>query len=275
MHCVENKAFICYPISMVAKSAPCSILRILQLMEDCPMQTIVLTGSTGGLGFALANQFVRKGIGNLICVYRDEMKFQKLFGHFGSNLYSYKTFMEDDYVPLGNTIEALPGDEIVLILNAFSIAPIKLAGEYSYQEIDGMTGGNIRQNVALINEAIRRCRCRSLKLRIINLDSGATDFPLSGWGNYCASKAYLNSFLSVVALENPDFKIVSFDPGVMDTDMQRQIRETDSRVFDRVETFISYKESGRLIDPSAVAEQLIERYVSHWTATGIREKYKL
>ena len=247
----------------------------LPQMEDSGMQTIVLTGSTGGLGNALAQQIIANKNGNLICIYRDEMKFQKLFGLCSSNVYSYKTSPEDDYTQLENRINTLPTDEIVLILNAFSIIPLKLTGEYSKQDIDQMVNGNIRQNILLINEIIRICRRRSFQLRMINLDSGAADFPLRGWGNYCASKAYMNAFLSVVAAENPDFKIVSFDPGVMDTNMQKQIRDTDRRIFDQVETFISYKENGQLAAPSAVAEQLIERYVSDWTAAEIREKYKL
>lgn len=183
--------------------------------------------------------------------------------------------MEDDYKQIKTIISSLPTDEIVLILNAFSIAPIKRVGEYTNYDIEQMVDGNIKQNIILLNEIIWICRSGAYKLRIINLDSGAADYPLTGWGNYCASKAYMNAFLSVVSLENQGYKVVSFDPGVMDTDMQKQIRETDKRVFDQVDKFIAYKKNEQLLSPSVIAEQLIERYISNWQATTAREKRSL
>lgn len=239
------------------------------------MKTIILTGSTGGLGSVLAKKIIEKRCGRLICFYRNEEKFQNIFGDCKKNIYAYKTTQKDEYKELESLIPEDETDEIVLIINAFSIEPIKLIGEYSYDDIDQMIDGNIRQNVVLINEIVHICKKHTYKLRIINLDSGAADFPLSGWGNYCASKAYMNAFLSVLSLENQEYKVVSYDPGVMDTDMQRKIRETDQRVFDQVEKFIAYKENHQLSAPSAVAEQLIERYISDWTASTAREKCRL
>lgn len=235
------------------------------------MKTIVLTGATGGLGTALVKEIIDKKCGRLIAVYRDEDKYHRLFSGYDDVL-PYKTSNSDDYKSIEGIIVQSPLEEIVLILNAFSIVPIKLIGDYTSAEIDEMVHGNIRQNIMLINEMIHICKTYAYKLRIINLDSGAANFPLTGWGNYCASKAYLNAFLSVVALENEEYKVVSFDPGVMDTKMQMQIRETDKDIFDQVDKFISYKEKNQLLAPSFVAEQLVERYISNWKAEAAREK---
>lgn len=239
------------------------------------MKTILLTGSTGGLGSVLAKKIIEKRCGTLICFYRNEDKFQNIFGDCRNDIYPYKTTQEDEYKEIENIISQNETDEIVLIMNAFSIEPIKLIGEYTYDDMNQMINGNIKQNIVLLNEIVRICKKCSYKLRVINLDSGAADFPLSGWGNYCASKAYMNAFLSVLSLENQEYKVVSYDPGVMDTDMQRKIRETDKRVFDQVEKFIAYKENNQLSAPSAIAEQLIERYISNWMASAAREKCRL
>lgn len=235
------------------------------------MKTIVLTGATGGLGLEVAKEIIGKKCGRLIAVYRDEDKYNRLFSEY-HDVQPYKTSNSDDYKSIEGIIVQSPVEEIVLVLNAFSIVPIKRIGDYSYAEIDEMVQGNIRQNIILINEIVRICRTNSYKLRIINLDSGAANFPLMGWGNYCASKAYMNAFLAVVALENEDYKVVSFDPGVMDTKMQMQIRETDKSIFDQVDKFISYKENNQLFAPSFVAKQLVERYISDWKAEVAREK---
>lgn len=238
------------------------------------MQTIVLTGATGGLGSALAKEIISKNCGELICIYRNENKFRKIFSEVHTRIHPYPLSPDDTYDRLMDMISDIQTDEIVLILNAFSIIPLKRVGEYTHSDIEQMIDTNIKQNVRLINRITDLCSRTPLALRIINLDSGAADFPLTGWGNYCAAKAYINSFLSVIALENPTYRIVSFDPGVMDTNMQKQIRDTDRQIFDQVDQFISYKENNNLLAPSVVADELIERYVVHWTAKDIREKYK-
>lgn len=239
------------------------------------MKTIILTGSTGGLGSVLAKKIVEKKCGNLICLYRNECKFNRVFSDCKDDMYSCKTTQPDYYKELESLISKVQTDEIILILNAFSIEPIQLIGEYSYDDMDCMIDGNIKQNVVLLNEVTRICKRCKHKLRVINLDSGAADFPLTGWGNYCAAKAYMNAFLSVLSLENPDFKVISYDPGVMDTDMQKKIRETDKRVFNQVDTFIAYKENRQLVAPSDVAQKLIERYITNWMASAAREKCRL
>lgn len=238
------------------------------------MTAIILTGVTGGLGSNVAEKILERNIGRLVGVYRNEDKFQSMFHKYYKEIFPYHTHEKDDYEKLIETIEPWDISEIILILNAFSITPIKRIGEFSYKEIEYMVDGNIIKNIVLLNRIISFCKKHSYKLRIINLDSGAADFPLNGWGNYCASKAYINAFLSVVSLENLEYKVVSFDPGVMDTPMQKKIRETDPQVFDQVEQFVSYKTNGKLTDPEIIAGLIIDRYISGWGAKTLREKYK-
>jgi benzil reductase ((S)-benzoin forming) len=238
--------------------------------------TIILTGATGGLGQCIVRKIHESGYDKihdrLVCCYRNEDKFKKLFANIETDLLKYKTHENEDFKALIEMDEVAGSDFIILILNAFSIAPIKPVGEFSQDEIDSMLTGNIKNNVSLVNRIIRLSKEKRIKLRIINLDSGAANFPLKGWGNYCASKAYIDAFLGVAALENPYIETVSFDPGVMDTDMQRQIRECSGAVFDKVDEFRAYKEQGRLRRPEDVAAQIAERYIYSWTAKGLREK---
>ena len=238
-------------------------------------QVIILTGATGGLGSILAKRMLKECDGELICIYRNEHKFHSIYKKIEENIISYKTYDKDDYKELLKIVDSLDSEEIVLVLNAFSIVPIKRIGEFTYKEIQQMVNGNIIQNITLINCICTYCKKHIHKLRIINIDSGAADFPLTGWVNYCAAKAYINVFLSVVLHENPEFKVVSYDPGVMDTPMQNQIRETDRNIFSEVDRFISYKTEGKLISPEITAEELIKNYIVNWKAETLREKYKV
>jgi benzil reductase ((S)-benzoin forming) len=234
--------------------------------------TIIVTGATGGLGRCIVHEIHGKSQDKLVCCYRNKNKFTDLFSEIGKDVSKYLTYKDDDFNGLLEMKEVSESGFIVLILNAFSITPLKSVGDYTQSEIDGMIDGNIKSNVRLLNRIVKHSKEQNKKLRIINLDSGAAYFPLKGWGNYCASKAYMDALLGVVALENPNFEIVSFDPGVMDTDMQRQIRECSDKVFDKVDEFRSYKENGKLRQPESVASQIAKRYIYDWKAKELREK---
>lgn len=236
------------------------------------MKTIVLTGSTGGLGRALAEELLHEKESELICMFRNKSKFEEVFQGKEKHIQGYLIKDEDDFSALDELIDTKRLESIVLILNAFSIVPIKRMGDFDPQEIESFVYGNVTRNLLLLNSIVRFCKRKSIGLRIVNLDSGAADFPLTGWSNYCAGKAYMNSILSVISEENPEFQVVSFDPGVMNTDMQSEIRSVKSDVFDQVETFIGYKNENKLREPSKVAKQIRERYISQWTAKCMREK---
>ena len=51
-------------------------------------------------------------------------------------------------------------------------------------------------------------------------------------------------------------KIVSFAPGVVDTNMQAQIRETNKEDFTNLDRFIALKEEGKLLSPEYVAKAI-------------------
>ena len=236
------------------------------------MKAIILTGATGGLGKALVDVLVGEKDTELICLYRNQRKYEELFQDRMESARGYLIKEKDDFSELEEWINPNRYENVVLILNAFSISPIKRIGDFTSEEIEGFIDGNLTRNVLLLNSVITICKKHSLGLRIINLDSGAADFPLTGWGNYCAAKAYMNSFISVVAAENPDYQVVSFDPGVINTNMQAEIRATDKSVFEQVDTFIGYKDENKLYEPADVAKRIKERYVSDWTTKSMREK---
>lgn len=234
------------------------------------MRNIILTGSTGGLGVALSKELAVVEDSKLICVYRNETKYEEVIKNANIDAEGYCTCMADSYADLCVMLDG-SAEEIILILNAFAITPIKNIGTYTDDEIDTMIDGNIKTNVKLVNAVTGWCKANDKLLRVINIDSGAADFPLKGWANYGASKAYMNLFLSVLNAENDKYKVVSFDPGVMDTKMQVEIRSTSKEIFDIVDNFIGYKEDGVLKAPADVAVEIVDRYVKNWKAAELRE----
>jgi NAD(P)-dependent dehydrogenase (short-subunit alcohol dehydrogenase family) len=75
--------------------------------------------------------------------------------------------------------------------------------------------------------------------RIINTSSGAAHTPIPGASAYCASKAGLTHLTRILAQEFPEITALSVRPGVVDTDMQFQLRR-DGRQSLKPEQFAYY-----------------------------------
>jgi benzil reductase ((S)-benzoin forming) len=101
-------------------------------------------------------------------------------------------------------------------------------------------------------------RHRSSDAVLVNISSGAATSAYEGWGAYCASKAAVERLTEVVALEEPDIRAYAVAPGVIDTDMQAEIRATPAERFPQVERFRARKERGAFNSPAWVARQLLE-----------------
>ncbi len=66
--------------------------------------------------------------------------------------------------------------------------------------------------------------------RIVNMSSGAAENPVPGWSAYCAAKAGLEMFTRVTAQELEGTGVTSnaLRPGIVDTEMQADIRSVDT-----------------------------------------------
>jgi hypothetical protein len=80
-------------------------------------------------------------------------------------------------------------------------------------------------------------------------------------GAYCSVKAGLDHLSRSVALDQAQMKngakIVSLAPGVISTDMQLQLRETDSMQFPNRQRFVELHESGSLDSPNQAASKCL------------------
>ncbi|KAJ4377651.1 hypothetical protein N0V83_000479 [Neocucurbitaria cava] len=87
--------------------------------------------------------------------------------------------------------------------------------------------------------------------RIILTSSGASISAYQGWGAYGAGKAVLNHLALTLSVEEPDVTTISIRPGVVDTEMQREIREIHhERMSDKDRTkFAGLKKDGGLLRP--------------------------
>ncbi|KAF8476118.1 short-chain dehydrogenase [Kalaharituber pfeilii] len=140
-----------------------------------------------------------------------------------------------------------------LVINHGALDPVERVAEGSDARggLDGWKTSfdiNFFSAVALVKAAIPELR--KTKGRIVFVSSGAAVTAYTGWGPYSAAKAAMNSFCSILGVEEPDITSISIRPGVIDTEMQREIRERHSNAMGDVhQRFINLHTTGKLLRP--------------------------
>jgi NAD(P)-dependent dehydrogenase (short-subunit alcohol dehydrogenase family) len=97
--------------------------------------------------------------------------------------------------------------------------------------------------------------------KVLNISSGLGRRAMASSSAYCAAKAGMDHFTRCLALEEAllphGARVCSLAPGVIDTDMQVQLRSADARQFPDQGSFAALKEKGQLTSPADAAERLL------------------
>ncbi len=119
---------------------------------------------------------------------------------------------------------------------------------------------NLAAPMILSNAFVKVFEGITAKKRIITVSSGAGKRPFYGWNAYCIGKAGVDMMTRSIGLEqgHEGVQAISFGPGIMDTDMQAQIRSQDESSFKDVEMFRGFKDDGALRQPENVAKLLLK-----------------
>lgn len=92
---------------------------------------------------------------------------------------------------------------------------------------------------------------RQSKGKIVFTSSGAAITAYRGWGLYGSSKAAMNHLALSLGDEEPDVTSVSIRPGMVDTEMQRELREGHATTLEpQVHSkFTAVHRDGKLLKP--------------------------
>ncbi|SFC79675.1 hypothetical protein/benzil reductase ((S)-benzoin forming) [Bacillus sp. OV322] len=235
------------------------------------MKTYIITGASKGLGAAIAEQCFNEGNHCILISRTNNSELEQKARQKGTKITyiaadlketeKLEALMDIVFSEVNNT------KELYLINNAGIVNPIKPAGFLEQEKMELSMKVNFLAPVILSNSFINRTRNLDIKKIIVNISSGAAKNPYHGWSAYCSTKAGLEMFTRTAALEqtgepNPTV-LISFSPGIMDTEMQADIREADEKDFAESSRFKDYKESGMLRTPALVAEKVMD--LLQWT----------
>ena len=221
------------------------------------MNVYIITGVSKGIGFELAKQLGSEGhfvIGIARTISKlDGVKFIR----------ADLSETEKLEVLMDEIITVFPREAVsfTLINNAGMVDPIGLMGAINAEDITKAVALNLTAPIILSNTFIGALKNFKGVKRIVNISSGAGRNAYEGWGAYCTTKAGLDHFSRVVALEQGSAEhpvdIVSIAPGIIDTGMQETIRGSKEEAFPLLDRFIDYKEKGLLSSAEQTAGQLI------------------
>ncbi|KAL5007881.1 hypothetical protein ScPMuIL_016687 [Solemya velum] len=127
--------------------------------------------------------------------------------------------------------------------------------------------GMVLLNGAFLQEFTREV----VKSRVvINLSGGGALTPYPSWSLYCSAKAARYMFFRVLAVEEPDIRVLNYDPGLVLTDMMRQAGETKDPDF---RAYCEELIGGKAISTDSTVNKLIEILQKNGFETGAQVNY--
>lgn len=223
------------------------------VMEKPFGKIVLVTGASRGIGRAVVETLLE--LDPEVIVYgvaRTEEPLRDIQEKYGSRFNYVVTDVTDtermrelvcDLVDIYGRINSV-------VANAGVLAPVSPISCSSTKEWERHFAVNFFSIVSLVTMCLPHLE--ATRGSIICVSSGASVKPYNGWSCYCASKAALNSYVRSLALEIPGIRTIAVAPGVVDTQMQTDIRLTlgpQGMAPEALKRFTDLKNNNQLLDP--------------------------
>lgn len=218
----------------------------------------IITGANRGLGEELSNLFLERKEALVISISRKVTPIQETY--LKSNKF---IFIQQDlstslnYNTLNKLFTVINSEAKILFFNnAATILPVKEFKHFTDKEINNSLSINISCPVLLIKFILSNFRDNTIDF--VNISSGAANKSISHWSLYSSAKAFFNHLFSILKEEhkdNPKLRFHTLEPGLIDTEMQAQIRSTE---FPQQVFFAEAKEKGKLLSSKEVAQRILK-----------------
>ncbi|EAZ80979.1 SDR family NAD(P)-dependent oxidoreductase [Algoriphagus machipongonensis] len=216
---------------------------------------LIITGHSQGLGKAVLDYYLKQDSFQILAISRTKLEIKS------PTLQQLSLDLADLDILESKLDQIFPDEEfdrIILLNNAGWIGKIKSLGKVNPKALRSQVNVNLLAPMYLTNAFIKRYKEKSFEKIICNIGSGAAFRPVAGWSGYCSTKAALAMFTEVAAKESAsdNFHFFSLAPGIVDTGMQGEIRESTVEDFPELDKFIDFKKDNKLSSPGLVAQKI-------------------
>jgi benzil reductase ((S)-benzoin forming) len=219
------------------------------------MNYYYITGTSRGIGKATAEKILENENNIVIGISRSQSIQHPRYRHVVLDLNMLEAVQAYQFE------QYTDAERIVLINNSGVLGDVKHIGKLDSQKIVSSFNINLISPSILINSFVAAYQETKAEKIIINISSGAASHVVKSWSTYCSTKAGLEMYAKVLSEElieanNTDIKVFSIAPGIIDTEMQTEIRAIPDENFSGKSKFVSFKENNKLTSPAEVADNL-------------------
>ncbi|KAF7294950.1 Short-chain dehydrogenase/reductase family protein [Mycena indigotica] len=194
-------------------------------------KTVLVTGSSAGIGKATAILFAKAGSNVILLARRAEalaeVKQACIEAHKASNLqeggqFAAIPFDVSDRVAIGNLFSLIPTslrNIDILVNNAGFVVGRDSVGDLDEKVVESMFATNVLGLISLTNLFVKDFKTRGTG-HIINLGSVAGREPYAGGSIYTATKHAVNAFTASMMREliNTPIRVTEIQPGMVETE---------------------------------------------------------
>jgi benzil reductase ((S)-benzoin forming) len=218
------------------------------------MIQIFITGTSRGIGQALANQLLK--LGHLVVgIGRTHTIAHENYQAIEADLSDAESLKKAENWFQPNAL----AEKIVLVNNAGQLGNINYVGNQLATDLIKTYTLNLIAPAVLSNAFIKQFSNQNKT--IINISSGAAWNAYDGWSAYCATKAGLVMLGKTIKKENQINKrklvVFNISPGIIETEMQVQIRNAQESQFSMLDKFKSLHEEQSLKTPEQLSNELL------------------
>jgi len=228
-------------------------------------QLFILTGSSRGMGEAIARQLLEPGHVLIGLARQQNAELAIAAQNRGVALEQWQFDLGQPLAAakaLLGWLKAQPAarfERAVLINNAALVSAPGPVESASLESLSATVRVGLEAVLLLSSAFLQGTQAWAAERRILNISSGLGRRAMAGAAPYCAIKAGMDNLSRAMALDGA--KVVSLAPGIIDTDMQAQLRGGDPALFPDQAVFAAFKSQGQLDSPEAAAAKVI-RYLN-------------
>lgn len=227
----------------------------------------ILTGASRGMGLAMAEQLLNQD-NQLLCIARHPAA--SLTASAAQSNACLEQWALDLSAPESaalrlktwlNSLDPQRFLNVTLINNAGVIPSIAPLSASDPAELAAALRVNLEAPMLLTAAFLRATQTWAVPRKVLNISSGLGRRAMASQAAYCAAKAGMDHFTRCVALDEARLangaRVCSLTPGVIDTDMQAQLRGTDATHFPDQAGFAQLKAAGQLSAAGDAARRVL------------------